>query len=501
MNRIAAAGRAIGGGLLYGCAQVGIGMWPLAFACLALWWSALKEARPARGFGSGCVFGASAYLIAMAWLLPTASRFSGAGEGLSFVGLALWLAQGAWIAIGFGVAGMVSSALLRRGWPSAFAGPLALVLVEWVQPQVFGAGVGAVLATTPVLAQPAALGGPLLLTSFVAVTNGLILDAVRSAGRPRAGRALLAVLVVVGVAIGGSIRLASLDDGDSTTNPPLAIGLVQANVDPLASRMDAAPGHRAHLAASRRLLAEGPVDLLVWPEGAYARALPGVLPLDGQPIRADLGVPLLFGANRRTDDPARRGATNSAFLIGRDGRITQAYDKRRLVPLAETGPGEPFADWRREWMPHARSFVAGDAPTALTLGPHRIATPICYEVTHSEDVAELVTASNATVIVTLSDDGWFGVSREPAMHLALARLRAIEQGRWLVRAAVHGPSAVVDPGGRIVAQTPPFEAATLRATIFSRSDPTPYARGGDGLVLVGWLFTAGLLGVRRRTRT
>ncbi len=499
MNRFGAALLAVAGGSAYGCAQVGIGIWPLAFVCLAIGWSGLEKGRLVDGFARGFVFGATAYLIAMSWLLPTASRFAGTESELSLVGLALWLAQGAWIALGFGAAFASTAALLRRGGPIVLAGPLTLVGVEWLQPQVFGAGIGATLATVPLLAQPAAVGGPLLLTTVVALTNALLLDALRSAGRRRVRSAALATLLVGGVALLGALRLAAFDRSRDD-GPSLRIGVVQANIDPLASRVDAGPSHAAHLAASRALLEGGEVDLLIWSEGAYARALPGTLPLDGQPIRNDLAVPLLFGANRRTSDPSRRGARNAAFLIGEEGRIAQAYDKRRLVPLAESPLSEGFETWRRRFVPNARRFVAGDEPVSLALGPHRLATPICYEVTHAADVAALVDEGGATAIVTLADDGWFGESREPAMHLALARLRAIEQGRWLVRAAMHGPSAVVDPGGRVRARTRAFEAATLRATIHSRTTRTPYARFGDAPVVAAWLVAALGQALRRPAR-
>lgn len=497
MTRCRAAMLAVVAGVAYGCAHVGIGVWPLSFGCLAIWWYALAKAGAVRGFATGLGFGAVAYATAMGWLLPTASRFAGAGDEHSVVGLALWLAQGAWIALGFGVAGATTTGLLRQGWPVALAGALPLVFVEWLQPQVFGAGPGAALATVPVLAQPAALGGPLLLTTFVAVTNGWLLDAFRASGRDRVRLLAGGTALVSIVAIGGTTRLAALDRA-SEAGPALNVGLVQANLDPLSSRIDAGPSHAAHLAASRALIADHEVDLLIWPEGAYARALPGTLPLDGQPVRADVDAPLLFGANRRTNDTAKRGARNAAFLIGPDGRIAQAYDKRRLVPLAESAVGDGLAAWRNRLMPHARSFLPGDETVALDLGPHRIATPICYEVTHARDVDALVNETGATVIVTLADDGWFGRSREPAMHLALARLRAIEQGRWLVRAAMNGPSAVVDPGGRVRAQTPAFEAASLTATIESRSEATPYARFGDGAVIGVWLVLGIGLAIRSR---
>lgn len=491
-------------GLAYALAQVGFGVWPLVFVCLAAWWSASTGLGPLRAASLGALFGGAAYTLAMAWLAPSIARFAGAGEGAAVVGALLWLLLGAWIAAGFAVVGGAFAWMSGRGLPIAIAGTAPLVLVEWLQPRFFTAGVGESLIHALPFAQLAALGGPLLLTGFVGLANALVLTAWtanRRGDRTRALRASLMLGALVGgVFVAGLARIAALE-GDASANDEarLVVGVVQANLGVGAARIDAAPAHKAHLEGSRRLIDGAPVDLLVWPENAYPRAIPRPLPVDAQSIRDDLRAPLLFGANGIVRRAGRRAATNSVFLADADGRIDQAYDKQRLIPFAETEPPGVLATLRARWLPDARSLVAGGEAEALALGPHRIATPICFEITLPGFVRALVRDTEATLLVTVADDGWFGASQEPEMHLALARWRAIEHARWLVRAAGVGPSAVVAPSGRVVARLEPFEAGELRATVRSSRVRTPYASFGDWPALAAGVAVVmgGLFATRR----
>jgi apolipoprotein N-acyltransferase len=138
-----------------------------------------------------------------------------------------------------------------------------------------------------------------------------------------------------------------------------------------------------------------------------------------------------------------------------------------------------------------QDFAAATDTPALRLGAHRLATPICYEAIRPEFVRRMVRASGADLIVTLANDAWFGDSQEPWMHLALARLRAIEHRRWLVRATNSGISALVDPTGAVVARTGVLERANLRGTVRAMDGTTVYARFGDW---PGWLALVAVAG-------
>jgi apolipoprotein N-acyltransferase len=388
----------------------------------------------------------------------------------------------------------------RRGWSLAVAGIAPLLVVEWLQPQIFPLYAGNALVDAPVWIQTADLGGPLLLTALLAVANLVAFEtwAWRRAARskPLALWTAAAALATAVLAY-GYWRIVTVEAA-SRAAPALRIGIVQANLGPLEKSALGVVTHRRHLEHTRDLLASGELDLVVWPESAYVRGLRRPLPISGRPILAELNVPLLFGGNSVREENGRRLKTNSAFLIGADGTIRDVYDKNLLIPLAEYMPLAGVVPAFARWFPHVEEFAAATDTPALQLGPWRIATPICYEATRPDFVRRMAAASRPHLFVTLANDAWFGDSHEPWLHLALARLRAVEHRRFMVRATNSGVSAVIDPAGRIVASTGLLTTETLRAEVHPLEGSTVYARLGDW---PGWLSAAIVaLALARRRR-
>jgi apolipoprotein N-acyltransferase len=217
-------------------------------------------------------------------------------------------------------------------------------------------------------------------------------------------------------------------------------------------------------------------------------------------VVAELGVPLLFGGTSVDERDGRRVKSNSAFLVAADGTIHDAYDKNLLIPLAEYAPLAAVVPALGDWLPHVQDFAPSYETPPLHLGPHRLAVPICYEAIRPDFVRRMVRASDPHLLVTLANDAWFGDSQEPHMHLALARLRAIEHRRWLVRATNSGISALVDPTGVVVAQTGVLTRENVRGTVRLRDGATLYARLGDWPGWVALAAVAAGLAARRRVR-
>src|SRR6185369_9898002 len=345
---------------------------------------------------------------------------------------------------------------------------------------------GNALVAAPITAQAADLGGPLLLTALVAAANAVVFDTWTwwRGARPRPALAwATAVAVAIATLAYGARRMAAVD-ALSAAAPELRIGVVQANLSVADKATASVVALRRHLEQTRDLLTAGPLDLVVWPETAYVRGIRRPLPVSGKPILEDVAVPLLFGSSSIVEIGGRRRTSNSAFLIGADGMIRDVYDKNLLIPLAEY---LPFADTfpaLRTWFPRAEEFFASTDTPALHLGEWRIATPICYEAIRPEFVRRMMTTAHPHLLVTLANDAWFGDSHEPWIHLALARLRAVEHRRWLVRATNSGVSAIVDPAGRIVERTDLLTRATMRAVVHPLDGETVYDRIGDW---PGWL--------------
>ena len=485
---------ALVGGALLGCAFSIEWAWPGAFVAVALLTLCLERAAsPGQAAFVGAVFGWAGYVGGFFWLQPALASFWDGRLALSW---GVWLAWGGWVSLRFVLIASAYRALRVRSLGVVESLTLPWLAVEWLYPSVFPFYLANPLVDQTVLSQAAALGGPILLSGWVcglsAVAAAGVLRVERGFRVPRVGwvTVLVATVVLLGYGL-GSMRWVARRVANA---PGLTVGIVQANVDVMDKRTERALSHRRHLAQSATLLAGNDVGLVVWPETSFLHALPRELPTSGAAVRADVRRPLVFGGIRK-DEQGRR--FNSALLIDADGTIRTAYDKRFLIPFAEYVPLGEWLPWWGDAAPTLSRFSSGNEMTALELGDWRIATPICYETIRPGYVRRLVRSTGANLLVSLTNDGWFGDSPEPRIHLALARFRAIEHRRYLVRATNTGISAIVDPLGRVVARTEVFEAATIAHDVRMLDGWTVYGVLGDW---PGYLSVVALLVlfVRRR---
>lgn len=460
---------------------VGFGIWPLALLSLVFLWEALEDPRASRWRDAawlGGVFGFSAYLGGYTWLWRLVDAFL---EGQLLLGAALWLAYALWFAGRFTLFGLLYRGLRRRGAPIALAGSAPLLAIEWLYPDVFPVHAGIALIDQIAFIQVADLGGPLLLSLLVALANALLFESWRwlRGRRPRPVRVwALGALVAASCWSYGALRMRQLER-EIAAAPVLRLGIVQANLGLDAKRHDAELVQRRHVEQTRELLAEGEVDLVVWPETVVARGMQRPLPLSGRFVREDLRTPILFGAASVRVETGRRERFNSAMLVGADGMIRDAYDKNLLIPFTEYVPLAGLLPGIAERFPAAQRFAAASDTPPLKLGDWRISTPICYEVVRPDFVRHMVARARPHLIVSLANDAWFGDSQEPKLHDAVARLRAVEHRRYLVRATNSGISSVVDPLGRVVARSGALSRANLRAEVRMLEGTTLYGRLGQ----------------------
>ena len=178
---------------------------------------------------------------------------------------------------------------------------------------------------------------------------------------------------------------------------------------------------------------------------------------------------------------------NTAFLLGTDGQIHGRYDKRHLVPFGEYVPLQQVFFFLDKLVVGIGDFGRGRRATVFSLDGVRFSVMICYEAIFPGEVREFG-RDGAEFLVNITNDAWFGRSGAPSQHLAMAAMRAVENGMYLVRAANTGISAVVAPTGEILAETGIFTEATLLGTIHPRLRETPYTRYGDMLAWVCLTF-------------
>src|SRR5258708_7545958 len=219
---------------------------------------------------------------------------------------------------------------------------------------------------------------------------------------------------------------------------------------------------------------------LIWPESAFPFLLtrePEALVQIAALIPE--GTVLITGAVRAPELPPGQKierAYNSVYVIDHDGSVLSVYDKVHLVPFGEYLPFQDFLE-RLGLMQLTKvrgGFIPGDRRRALEVPRAPNVLPlVCYEIVFPGPV--LPAGGRAGWMLTLTNDGWFGTSRGPSQHFQQARLRAIEEGLPLVRAANTGISAVVDPLGRIVGALPLGTEGVLDSTLPRPLPPTPYA--------------------------
>jgi apolipoprotein N-acyltransferase len=244
--------------------------------------------------------------------------------------------------------------------------------------------------------------------------------------------------------------------------------------------------------------------ILIWPESAFPFFL--TREADAMAQIAELlpkGTVLITGAVRAPDLPPGTRVTrayNSIYAIDHDGSILSTYDKLHLVPFGEYLPFQDLME-KLGFVQLTKvqgGFIPGDRRRTMALPrAPRVLPLICYEAIFPGDVASR--DDRPGWIVNLTNDGWFGISTGPYQHLQQTRLRAIEEGLPIVRAANTGISAVIDPLGRIIARLDLGIEGVLDSPLPIAIPPTFYARTGDipaaMLVAVAILFV-----VRWRTK-
>lgn len=169
---------------------------------------------------------------------------------------------------------------------------------------------------------------------------------------------------------------------------------------------------------------------------------------------------------------------NSAVLIGPQGLVTSRYDKVHLVPFGEYVPFKYVLSFAKALTAEVGAFSAGNERTPLILDDHKVGVFICYESVFPAEVREFA-LRGAEVFVNISNDGWFGDTGAPWQHLNMARMRAVENNRWLLRSTNTGVTAVIDPFGRVVQEAPRNERTVLQLSYGRESSTTFYTRYGD----------------------
>ncbi|HKY32688.1 MAG TPA: apolipoprotein N-acyltransferase [Candidatus Polarisedimenticolia bacterium] len=459
------------------------GLWPAGWIALApLLAGAVRAARPAEAAAGGLLAGTVGYALLMPWMGPFLMRW----------GLLSWVEAAAvtaalvlYMAIFPGVFAWGVRFLGGRAGTAAalLASPCLWVALELARGRLFTGFPWCLLgysqAGFPAAIQVAGLAGVYGVSFALACSSAgvaaLILGRAPGArGVRRAGAGLLAC--ASGVLLYGVFRLAQ-----PAAEAAIPVALVQANV-PQSDKWDPSERDRIearHVGMTREAAARG-ARLIVWSESSvpysitrhpeYERRL--------RDLAAETGAELLVGTVAYEPRGGRMAPLNSAYLVLPGGAAGGRYDKQHLVPFGEYVPLRRLLFFLEPLVQEAGDFEPGPGGAPLPAAAGSIGTLICYEAIFPE-LAAAWGREGAQILANLTNDAWYGDTAMPRQHLAQSVVRAVEAGRWLLRCANTGISAIVDPRGRITASAPLGRTELLEGRVAALTGTTLYAAAGD----------------------
>lgn len=456
----------------------------------ALWLFLLSRAEHRReAFLLGWWFGLGYFVVGLYWI---AIAFFTDAEKFGALAVPAVLLLCAVMAVFPAIAALIFDRIRpRHPFAQALLLAIAWILSEWLRGQFLWGFpwnlIGYVWIAVPQVSQMAAYAGIFGLGLVAVLAGSLWITLIAGEGRMRWSGPGLAALMLALLFGAGGLRLAGAEVGEQEG---VRLRLVQANIaqhhkwDPEAR----AESFRRHLDLSARppkAGADAPTHI-IWPETASAYVL------DEDRVAREViaevtpkGGHLLTGFNRFDLESEPRRAWNSLAALNDRGEIEAIYDKHRLVPFGE------FLPWRsvlsriglKKITDGSIDFQPGGGPLTLEVGDLPAFSPlICYEAIFTAEVAS--DDDRPSWLLNVTNDAWFGKSSGPYQHLAMARMRAIEEGLPLVRSANTGISAVIDPYGRVVASLGLGETGRLDAALPGALDrPTLYARQPLAVIL------------------
>lgn len=435
---------------------------------------------PKRALLFGYLFGLGAFGWGLSWIYISMARFGGASP---IFAIAANVAVVAYLALYWLLAAYLIVKLGRTPKRRLLLAPAVIALLEWVR-SIFLIGfpwlsIGYGFVDTPV-AQFAAVGGVFFVSFIVVSLVALLL--LSTSNRQRVVTAVVVIAVAWGVP--QTLKMPFLRDNSDSNST--TVTLVQGNMPVITEYNDERMAKNLvqyHWLTEEALANENP-DVVIWAEAAIpyfyieAREFLG----DIYALQQDRHFDLVTGVPHANWEV--RDIYNSVLLQKADNPQPQFYHKSHLLPFGEYLPFRAVFAFFKDFVDIPMSdFTRGDTvQPPFVAGGLRFAPSICFEAVFGNEIRQ--SAQNAQVLLNISNDAWFGQSKAQLQHLNIARMRAVENQKMMVRATNDGRTVVVAPDGKVLQFLPPFTEGTLTATIQGYDRQTPYARFGDGLVVL-----------------
>jgi apolipoprotein N-acyltransferase len=458
-----------------------------------------RRHTPRRAFLLGLVTGIVYFSGTLYWLVETMTTFGGLSTPLAAFAAAVLVL---YLSLFPAVFAVIQARLAAAFGPMAvLAAPATWIASEMGRTYVLDGFpwelLGYSQASVLPVAQLASLVGVYGLSGFIVLVSAASALAALDRSRRRLRVGAIVAALVLGVAVWGALRIRS---GVLTSSGfGIRVAVLQGNI-PVDEKWD--PKLRGaildrYIGMTREAIGRG-AQFVLWPESAtplpYEQDLAG-----GEAIRRlarQARITLLIGSDQvepvRPVAPPQKPEVrsyNAAYLIRPDGATAAIYRKIHLVPFGEYVPfGRilSFVGPIISAVGEVNPFYPGTDTVVLPVAGHSASTAICYEVIYSSLIRDFV-LHGSELLTTITNDAWYGWSSAAYQHWQQASLRAIEEGRYLARAANTGISGFVDPYGRVLQSSEMFQSAVLTQEVRFLKVRTVYSRIGD---LVGWLSVA-----------
>jgi apolipoprotein N-acyltransferase len=469
------------------------GWWPIALIAPAALFALIRGLPPRRAAMTGAAFGIGLFAFGTYWLYTCLHVF-----GLVPVWLTLLLQTVLVAAMCLYVAALCY--LANRFWLKGGATrewlvlPALWVLLEWLRGWVLSGfpwlSTGYALIDSP-------LSGWAPIFGVYAVTWAAVMVsvAINVAFMPAVPFSRRCVAVALAAALFLVPQLLATHHWTHAAGSRIAIAAVQGAV-PQDQKWQA-KNRELTMERYMRLTGEAwGARLIVWPEAAIPVLAPMIqdylsdLKQEGRTHDADFAIGLVNYL------PETKQYFNGVLVLGQAG--DGWYYKRHLVPFGEYFPVPAFVrSWLRLMSLPYSDFTPGAADQPiLSAAGQKLGLTICYEDAFGSQ--QLGVLRQATLLINVTNNAWYGDSTAPHQHLQIARMRALEAGRFLIRAANDGVTAAIDPQGKIIARVPQFQEGVLRADVQPLGGLTPYARLGNYPVVIGAMSFLAIAVWRRR---
>jgi apolipoprotein N-acyltransferase len=456
-----------------------------------------------RAFFLGLLSGAVYFSVTLYWLVETMTTFGGLATAFATVAAALLVAYLSLFPAAFA---MIVTRLRRSmgaHWAALCVAPV-WVATELGRQYVWDGFPWALLGYSQVsvlpIAQIASVTGVYGLSFILALTSAAVaLVIVERDARRWSIAAVVAALLIVCVVWG---RYRINESSLTSAGDPVRVAVVQGNIlqnekwNP--ALRDAIVGR--YIAMTRQAIDRG-ATFIIWPESSMPVNFEDDA-IRGSQVRRvarDSNVTLLIGSDQEIGLRAglRPGDSgyqlyNAAFLVKPDGMTAAVYRKMHLVPFGEYVPLRRLLFFVKPIVDSVGSFTPGDAAVVLPVGNHLASTAICYEVIYGSLMRQFI-ENGSELLTTITNDAWYGRTSAPYQHWDQASMRAIENGRYLARAANTGISGFVDPYGRVVEKSNVFEQALIVQDVRFLKTRTIYSRIGDAIAWLCLAFTLAAL--------